>query len=195
VETQTTTTEAATTETAKVELYADSDTGGDKGAEGAEAKAEGEAAPEVITYTDFTLPEGIDATLTEGYKAFGQQHKLTQDAVQALIDRDMQLQSDTTAEIERQNQAWLEEAQKDKDIGGAKFKETQVAINNVIGKFASEDAVKALTESGLHNNVHVMKFLHAISKEFTEVSGEMGVGKSHGATEKSVAQRWGWEKK
>jgi hypothetical protein len=89
-------------------------------------------AEQLLSYTDFVVPEGFDlGPSKEEVIAFAKENKLTQAAAQKLVDMGVKLGKttmDSMVKAETENQlktrdAWVNSLKADKDFGGEKFDE------------------------------------------------------------------------
>jgi hypothetical protein len=129
---------------------------------------EGEQVPE--TYEDFTLPEGIvmdEAKLGLANEVF-KELNLTQVQAQKLIDLQTGMTSDL---VEQQAEAfsqlkntWLNDAQKDKEIGGDKFDENVAVAQKAMAVYGTEEFKKLMEDYGVGNNPEMLRFLYRVGQ-------------------------------
>lgn len=170
----------------KQEAGNDNNTEGKEGNEGKEGEKDEEGfngAPE--SYTDFALPEGVqisDEQLT-GFHEVAKQLDLNQAGAQALIDFDIERQSQQIEQIvdahNQQQQEWIKEIKADKTLGGANFEKSMATSNAAVEKFG-DDEFKALlkpfdpetnpTGLGLGNNPAFNRAFNRIGNAISEDS-------------------------
>ena len=123
---------------------------------------------------ELKLPENstLNAASVEKIASFAKERGLSQDQAQALLERehsavkenaDKQQESLKTAQ-----NAWLEQAQKDTEIGGDKFKENAELSKRVVERFGSDALKKALNETGLGNHPELVRMIVRIGKAMSE---------------------------
>lgn len=136
-----------------------------------------ETSAEVIEYTDFTVPEGIelDSEVLDEFKPFAQELKLDQDGAQKLVDMGSKLAAKIhQAGIDnwqRQKDGWADESRADKEIGGKDFDANLGVARTAIEKFGSPELQKILDVSGLGNHPEVLRFAHRIGKAISSDAG------------------------
>jgi hypothetical protein len=152
----------------------------DKGAEG---------APEKYA---LTLPEGgaVDATDVAAIEKMAREHKLPNDAAQALLEQQ------NTYLIE-QSEALAAQLTADQDYGGAKLADTQRLAKTVIDAVRPEGHPRRaafqriLDKSGYGNHIEIASFLADLGKKMAEdvpVSGAGGGG-GGGGRDADLAKR------
>lgn len=152
-------------------------TKGEKGGAGSEGQ-EGSA--------DFklNLPKGVDEKAAEPWKALAKKHGLKGEAAQEAFDLGYKaaqeavanLRSEAQSTWEKTQAAWLDEAQADKEIGGAAFKENVALADKFVRKFGGQDLMEVLQETGLGRRVEVIKAFAKAARAISEdsISGTTG---------------------
>jgi hypothetical protein len=143
-------------------------------------------APE--TY-EFKAPEG-GALSEDGIAAFGafaKSQNLTQEAAQSLLDNLAPVmakrQADQVAAIKA---GWLESAQTDKEIGGAKLAENTAVAKKALEKFGTPELISFLNDSGLGDHPEVIRAFFKVGKAISEdtvVTGRQGQSSTAHATQ------------
>lgn len=134
----------------------------------AEAEATPEGAPEVY---DFQAPDGeaFDDVVLEAFSDTARKLNLTQDAAQSVIDAMAPVIAERAAERDRATRdAWVEEAKADPDFGGDAFDENLAVAKSALDKVGSPELSRLLAESGLGDNVHVLKLFHKVGSAIAE---------------------------
>lgn len=178
----------------------------DEGAEGAKEGAEGEGkeaakvddAP--IEYTDFTLPEGVEASPEQmaAFKEAAAGAKLSQEQAQGLMDLHTKALTEAATkpyEVWRDTQEqWQKEIKADPEFGGAKLEtETIPSIAKAIKAFSpTPEAEKALRQAfhltGAGNHPEMIRFMARIGKSLAEGT-HVGGKPTDGDGGKSAAQK------
>ena len=158
------------------------ESGGDKGGEGG-AGGEGDKLPESY---EFKAPEGVEANeeQTKALSEFAKANKLTQEAAQALYERELKSQTDAekaAAEaFNKQREEWVSAVEKDAEYGGTAFKENLQHVVAARDKFATPELVKLLDETGLGDNPELVRFFYRVGKAMSEDSFAAGGGEGGG---------------
>ena len=138
-----------------------------------------EGAPEA--YEDFTVPEGVNASpeaLTK-FSELARKHNLPQEAAQEMVDFQAQLAlNDAEAAVaawEKTQDAWLAEAESDKEFGGEKFQESIGVAKRALDAFGDEALKTALDVTGTGNHPAFLRFLwkvgQAVGEDGVKLSG------------------------
>lgn len=152
-------------------------------------KTEGSAEPKVETKPDVTpdkkvstepevkkeVPTSYDLKPTEGsfietedlerIVAHAKAQGLSQEEAKALlVDQEKQL----AVRVERQAEKWREEAQNDKEIGGAKFNESVELAKRVVDKFGSPRLKAEMTRWGHGNHPEWVRVFASIGRHFAD---------------------------
>lgn len=114
---------------------------------------------------ELKLPEKtvLDAKRTEDVAAFAKANGLTNETAQAILDREHSLLS---SKVEADSKAWKEttdgwakQAAEDKEIGGAKLKESLALTKQVITKFGGADFLKLVDENYMISHPDFLKMM------------------------------------
>lgn len=129
-----------------------------------EKKAEG--APE--SYTDFNMPEGMEADqgMMETFLPLAKEGKLSQEGAQKFVDLYSQgLKASVDAHVKDWADAmgkWTDDTKADKEIGGERFDETKVNVNLALKTFGNEKLSEMLEVTGVGNHVEFVRFFDKI---------------------------------
>lgn len=111
--------------------------------------------------------EGVDAI-----SLFSKENKLTQDAAEKLVEMQNasleQSQQAADFALARQRDVWAAETKADPVIGGEKLQEHAELARRVMNRFGNPELRQYMIDSGLGNNVHVIKFLAEIGKQSSD---------------------------
>jgi len=132
--------------------------------------------PEPLKYEDFKLPEGLakDDKLLTAFIENAAKHHVSQDAAQAVIDAIAPQVSEALSapykEWEARQTAWLDEINKDPEIGGAKLKPVQAQIGKLLVDTALIDPgfQQAMIETGAGNHPAVVRTFAKLAAAYTE---------------------------
>ena len=122
------------------------------------------------TYEDFTLPEGMamDEANLEAATGVFKDLNLTQVQAQKLVDLQTSMTSDL---VDQQAEAfsqlkntWLDDAQKDKEIGGDKFDENVAVAQKAMAVYGTDEFTKLMNDYGVGNNPEMLRFLYRAGK-------------------------------
>lgn len=170
------------------------DQAADAGTDASTASAEGDdaasgdqptGAPE--QYEAFNYPEGysMDEQATEVFNDAARAANLTQEQAQQLVDFDAQRFADAVATQQQAwedtRTSWKQEIEKDADLGGARYEQTQTNMAKVLDSLGTPALRDFLNESGLGDHPEMVRLLAkagAALGEDTLVSGEGGSGAS-----------------
>lgn len=141
----------------------------------------GEApAPVVPEKYELKLPEStmFDAAALEGIGAFAKDLGLSSEAAQKLVERDSKMLDnfaehvETLAETEHKERVatWRQSVEKDPELGGEKFKETQFLADKAVRMFTTPELKQALNETGLGNHPELVRMFVKIGKAISEDS-------------------------
>ena len=112
---------------------------------------------------ELKLPDNslLDPSTIERISTYAKEKGLSNEAAQEVLNRE---NAAVTAYHEAQNQqvteirnAWVKEAEADKEIGGDKFKENLSLAKRVVDRFGSEAFKTALNETGFGNHPEVIR--------------------------------------
>ena len=164
------------------------------GEKGGAAKAEADKA---ATDLKLKIPDGVDAKTAEPYEALAKQHGLKGEAAQAFFDLALKAGESSRAALEEEIKStwaktqadWLEQAKKDSEIGGAKFKESVALADKFVLRFGGEGLMKALRESGLGKHPDVLRAFAKAGQAISEDNIAGTTGGKKGASEPTKKQR------
>ncbi len=131
-----------------------------------------DGAPEA--YTDFKLPEGMEADKEAlgTFQKVAQELDLSQGQAQKLVDFQAKFMSDFVSKQAKawndQTANWLKEAKADKEIGGANFQAKVEKGKAAITKFGSGKFTQLLDTYGLGNHPEVIRFMSKVGEELGE---------------------------
>lgn len=123
---------------------------------------------------DLKLPQGslLDASVIEKTAAFAKENGLSNEAAQAILDRE---NSDVAAyvdaqkaQVAQQQDAWIKESQTDKEFGGEKFAENAELAKRAVERFGSDAFKKALNETKLGNHPELLRVFVRIGKAMAD---------------------------
>lgn len=186
--TATTTAGAEKTEAPADKVEAKTETsllGSDAAEKTTEEKPDGEAkAQEPVADIEVELPEGIeaDAVLLEEFKPIAKELGLDSAKAQRLIDLAVKMQNRWVEKGQEHytntNKQWVEQVKADKDVGGAKFKDSVGAARSAIKHFGGPELGKAIDELGIGNHPVLFRAFVKIGKALAEdsVAGEVAGG-------------------
>lgn len=159
-----------------------------------ETKPEVKAQETVLTskeveYKDFKVPEGfvLDDKVLEKISPIFKEANLSKDVAQKMLDAHMEIVQGLQtkqAEMFEQKQAeifeqtktdWLNKVKADKEVGGSNFDESIKTAKLGLTKFASPELIEFLNESGIGNNLEMVKLFNKLGKLTKEdVPGKQG---------------------
>jgi len=123
--------------------------------------------------------------------AFAKEQGLSNDAAQSLLEREHDAVSryneSLEASLDEKADEWMEEAKKDKEIGGDDFKKNAELSKRVLDRYAPESFRKILDESGYGNHPDLVRTFVRIGKAMSEDQLVKSGGKSGG--KKTLAER------
>ena len=143
--------------------------------------AEPEAAPEPLSASDLTLPEGaeVDEAAMASFLEFSTAQNFTKEQAQGALDlyaqQITQLGETFHKQWETTQAEWQEQCRALPDIGGDKLDASLAEVAKVVDKYGSQDLRTALDVTGAGNHPAVVQFLHRIAKVVNEappVSGQ-----------------------
>lgn len=134
-------------------------------------------APE-IKY-DLKAPEGVnlDPKDLEGIAAFAKDNKLSPEAAQKILERDISMRGEYSKQFEaaktKQIDDWSGALEADKDFGGAKYDENIAIASKGLHTLIEKKIVPAefkqmLEKSGLYAEPNIVRILHHIGKLSSE---------------------------
>jgi hypothetical protein len=163
---------AAATEAKAVETKAAEDKAAAEKA-AAEKPAE-KKADEKPTEIILKLPEGskLNAKHVDEIAAFAKERGLSQEAAQAVLERESKLASDAEkAQAEHMTtitNEWYESAKADKEIGGEAFPKHAELAKRVVEKFGSKEFKDELSRTGLGNHPELVRVFVRIGKAMSD---------------------------
>lgn len=157
-----------------------------------EAKPEAETAPaEVFVESEFKLPEGVALPddMKSEFFALAKEHKIPTATANALAEFQAKLAKqgvESQAKLwENVQTEWQGEVKADPEIGGEKLPGVLTNVAKVVDKYGSPELRQVMTLTGAGNNIHVVRFLNNIAKDFNEATPVVGNPVS---TQKSLAE-------
>lgn len=171
--------EAAQSEAGGEQTEVVADASAEAGAEGAEAAAaESETGGDVETspesYTEFNLPEGMqaDALALESAAPLFKELKLDQEGAQKLVDwYAEQTQTGSQKQLNEFDQLvgqWKTQAKSDSEYGGDKYDENVAIAQQALTKFGTPELKSELASYGLGNHPEMVRFMYRVGKALQE---------------------------
>lgn len=169
---------------------------GNDGGEKPDATGEGEGEGAPDEYTEFTLPEGIEADtdLMTGFKALAKELKLTQSQAQKLVDLQAGALKQAADAAEQQSaqgwkdlmSEWTKATQSDQEYGGDKLEQSTGLIARGIKAFGTPEFNEMLITTGAGNHPEMNRFLYRLGKAISDDQVLIG---TQGAPQLSREQR------
>lgn len=149
----------------------------------------GQQPPKPPETYDLKLPDGsqLRPTVLEKTAAYAKQRGLSNADAQELVNQQNQAVVDHVEALQGQRDTWLEETKNDAEVGGDKFNENVEIAKRVVDRFGTEGFKKALVDTGLGNQVDVVKTFVAIGKAAKDDSFFQGA--PAGPPQKTAAQK------
>ncbi len=130
------------------------------------------ATPEVAPETDYklTIPENGGASQADADRivSYAKEQGLSQTVAQEMLDREsIATSASQSASMERAkmlHEQWAKEARADKSFGGENFTENVNLAKRGMDSFASPELVDIFTQTGLGNNVEVLKMFKRLGE-------------------------------
>lgn len=150
---------------------------------------EGEEEP--VTYEDFDLPENVDQGMLEATTAVFAKHKLSQEVAQDIISEyakqielGQQAQADAIAEVHKE---WAKELKSDREFGGDKFAATAKSAKGAFSKYADDDMVQLMKDTGLNKHPAILRTFAKIGRDVLEdeISDDPAITK-----QRSIVDDW-----
>ena len=183
--------QAATDAAAKATADAAAKSTADASAKAAADQAATDAAAKATEYK-FVVPEGVKLegeSLTQ-LTTFAKTHKLTQEAAQALVDREIGFQKEQaaaeTANVKKVAADWEAAAKADAEIGGEKHAEHLAVAKKALETFGSKPFQDMLNTLPIGKHPEVVRFLAKVGRAIS-ADGKIVTGAAGGA-EKTAAQ-------
>jgi flagellar biosynthesis GTPase FlhF len=130
--------------------------------------------PVVPEKYDLKLPENaqIKADQLEKIAQYAKEQGFSQEQAQKYLERENQVLSEFQQAqqdgLKTQTKAWVESAQADKEYGGEKFKENLELARRALSKFAPQEFVKVLDETGLGNHPELIRTFFRIGNSMKD---------------------------
>lgn len=132
-------------------------------------------SPVVPEKYDLKLPEGatLDQKAIDEISAFAKEKGLSQEAAQAVLEREHSLISGLQQKAEQEWQAkkdqWLKDATGDKEFGGDNLKLSAEVAHRALKRFDSTGKLAEMLEtSGFGNHPEVIRFMWKIGQAMSE---------------------------
>lgn len=159
-----------------------------------ETKEETVAAEFVpLTAEDLVLPEGFAADeelQTEFLTVVNNQELSAKDRANALLDLQAKLMTKASEAGSQgwddMQTKWKDEVKADSVVGGEKMRPALDAVSKLLTEYGSKELPVIFDITGAGNNVHVIKFLHALSEKLTEGKPAQGLPANTGADAASL---------
>lgn len=149
----------------------------DQGQKAADDKTN-DAAKALETY-EFAPPEGKEFSpeVIGAFTDVARELNLTNEQAQAAINKlAPAFAAREAAAMEQAREAWVGEANSDKEFGGAQFAENLAVAKKAVDAFASPELRTLLEESGLGNHPEVIRVFYRAGKAISEDSFVRGSG-------------------
>ena len=138
--------------------------------------SEAQTKPSVVPDKyDLKLPEGstLDQKAIEAVSAFAKEKGLSQEAAQAVLEREHALikghHEAQMQEWEATKKQWLDASMSDKEFGGDRLKESVEIASRAIKRFDPTGKMTEMLEtSGLGNHPEVIRFMKRIGEAMAE---------------------------
>lgn len=112
---------------------------------------------------ELKMPEGslLDPSRIEQIAQFAKEQEMSNEEAQGVLEAEHEAVASFVegqqAAFEKQTQAWFEECQNDKDVGGAAFKENAEVAKRAIDYLFDAETKKILNETGWGNHPSLFK--------------------------------------
>lgn len=130
---------------------------------------------------DLKVPENstIGAEQIERIAAYAKERGLTNDAAQAVLDREVQVQAETRDLVKKETEkqvaamqdTWLSTAKNDKEFGGAEFERNCELAKRVLTRYATPEFSAVLsdpTKGSFGNHPELIRTMSRIGKAMSE---------------------------
>lgn len=158
---------------------------GEQGADGAVSLPD---SPEGYAF-EFEPDTQVDTELLGQYQKWAHENKVPLESAVALAKgyeaRVKAMMEQHRAGIHARTEEWYTQIQKDPELGGANFSQTQANIGKAFASFGSEALQKTLLAHGLDNNPEVIRFFNKVGAAFAEPKFATG---DNSGREKSAAE-------
>jgi hypothetical protein len=137
-------------------------------------KVEGDDKTSPESYSDFTLPEGVelDEALMAKATPIFKELNLSQEDAQKLVDLQAEMvQEGARSQGESFNQLmkdWQNESANDKEFGGDKFEENIGIAKLAIDKFGTPELKELMEDHGVGNHPEMIRFMWKIGSLLKE---------------------------
>lgn len=143
------------------------------------AGGDDQSSPE--SYSDFTLPEGIEMDQLALDKALPifKEIGLSQEQAQKLVDLQAeQVQEGIRSQTEQFSQLmndWVANSKADKEFGGERFEESVSTARLAMDKFGTDEFKQLMEDHGVGNHPEMIRFMWNVGKMLKEdVPGDTG---------------------
>lgn len=139
---------------------------------GEEAGGDDQASPE--TYSDFTLPEGVelDEKLMNEVKPLFEEVGMTKDQAQKFVDLHAKVvQEGARQQAEQFSElvnGWQKQAKADKEFGGDKFDENVGVARSAVDKLGTPEFKQLMEDHGVGNHPEMIRFMWNVGKLMKE---------------------------
>lgn len=141
---------------------------------GDESKPDDDDKPDdkekVDTKYELTLPK--DSLLTteqlDKISSFAKEKGLSKEQAESLLERESNALTGMFEAHEQRVEGWKTQAEKDKEIGGEKFKQNVELSHRVIERYGSQALKDELSKSGYGNHPELVRLLSRIGKSMSE---------------------------
>tara|TARA_R110000796_G_scaffold38287_5_gene96473 strand:+ start:1306 stop:1911 length:606 start_codon:yes stop_codon:yes gene_type:complete len=146
-----------------------------------------QGAPEA--YEDFTMPEGYEADSQEmkQFSEIARELNLTQEHAQRLVnfeaERMAKLHEGKGDAVANMRVQWSEQAQNDREIGGAKYDESVAFARQALKAVGTPELFNALELTGTGDHPEFIRVFSKIGREVAE--GRLDFGKGNPTPETS----------
>lgn len=126
------------------------------------------------TYTDFTMPEGmeLDTALLGKAAPLFQKYGVSKEDAQAFVDLYAgEIQAGSQRQVDAFNQLmtdWRDQASTDKEFGGDRFEESVKTARLAVDKFGSPELKQLLEEHGVGNHPEFIRLMYRVGKLIKE---------------------------
>lgn len=111
---------------------------------------------------------GISAEGLKEIEEFAKTNGLSQDAAQALVEREndllLTIKEQQQEQMEKMSNEWRKTVENDKVWGGDNLKQTSFYSNQALQKFGSNELRQGLIDTGFGNHPEVVKFFAKVGK-------------------------------
>ncbi len=139
-----------------------------------------------LTYSDFTLPDGVEVdteTMSEARALLGEL-KLPQEQAQRLVDfyagKIRQFGASQMESWVKLNEKWVGDFKADKEIGGERIQDTVAAATRAMDRFGTPGLREALIMTGAGNHPEVIRFVARVGRATAEDRFVVAAGASAG---------------